>query len=494
MRIALRRRWRAVFVVALCFLALEACQRSATAPMSAPAHVTGTVWTPGAEVFFEHDPIVAGAGPAPWEIHITRRGDHSPVSEGRLTLRFRGPQNLQVTSEGPAEPGIFIPAPSLPLPGLYQVTLELDTAQDQERISLGDVQVYADFADIGSAPPIGAAIHYSKQEQWVRDFEVVRLDRRAVRRSIAVSGVIEPAASRVASVAAPVSGILPAEKNLGAPTPGMWVRKGALLATLAPLSSETSYASVKARMERLARESDRLARLFELEAIPERRLVEARRDLEVARAAFQAIEGSQEEGYVYAIRAPLGGVVEQRLFVPGEVVDVGAPLFSIVDPSVVWLHLRLPVREAHLAHQIEEVAFSAEGSEKIFHARGSATVANAIDAKTRTLPVTMGVDNPDWQLKTGLLVEGTAYIGGEAPGVAMPQAAIQHEDGVPVAYVQIGGESFERRPLVLGASDGAYSLVERGVAQGEYVVTAGAYQVYLASLTPTDIGDHDHPH
>ena len=62
-----------------------------------------------------------------------------------------------------------------------------------------------------------------------------------------------------------------------------------------------------------------------------------------------------------------------------------------------------------------------------------------------------------------------------------------------MAYVQTEGESFERRLLVLGATDGNYTLVERGVEAGEYVVTKGAYQVYLASLNTSEIGEgHAH--
>jgi len=47
---------------------------------------------------------------------------------------------------------------------------------------------------------------------------------------------------------------------------------------------------------------------------------------------------------------------------------------------------------------------------------------------------------------------------------------------------------------MLGATDGRYTLVTRGVEAGEYVVTKGAYQVYLASLNTSEISDHGHPH
>ena len=71
---------------------------------------------------------------------------------------------------------------------------------------------------------------------------------------------------------------------------------------------------------------------------------------------------------------------------------------------------------------------------------------------------------------------------------------MREEDGLSVAYVQIGGEAFERRALTLGPGDGEWTIVESGVRNGERVVTVGAYQVKLASLNTSAISDHGHPH
>ena len=180
--------------------------------------------------------------------------------------------------------------------------------------------------------------------------------------------------------------------------------------------------------------------------------------------------------------------------VPGARVEAGDRLFTIVNPSVVWLRLNLPAREAAQADAIKEVAFTVEGDEETLRTRRVVSVGSVLDPDTRALPVTLAVDNGDRRLKIGLFAEGQAFVGGETEGLALPNEAIQHEDGQPVAYVQMEGESFERRPLVLGATDGRYTLVERGVEAGEYVVTKGAYQVYLASLNTSEISDHGHPH
>jgi RND family efflux transporter MFP subunit len=309
-----------------------------------------------------------------------------------------------------------------------------------------------------------------------------------------VNGTIYPAAGQLAEVAAPVSGLLLAEANLRAPSAGDPVRQGQTLAVIAPAPGNHSYAEAKARVERLRREVDRLERLFDAEAIPEQRLIEARHDLEVADAAFQAMGGSSDDGYNYPVRAPITGVVHARRMVPGARAEAGDRLFTIVNPSVVWLRLHLPARDAARADAIREVVFTVEGGDETFRTRRVISVGSVLDPATRTLPVTLAVDNSDRRLKVGLFAEGFALVGGETEGVALPNDAIQREDGQAVTYVQTEGESFERRPLALGATDGSYTLVERGVAAGEYVVTKGAYQVYLASLNTSEISDHGHPH
>jgi multidrug efflux pump subunit AcrA (membrane-fusion protein) len=62
-----------------------------------------------------------------------------------------------------------------------------------------------------------------------------------------------------------------------------------------------------------------------------------------------------------------------------------------------------------------------------------------------------------------------------------------------VAFVQKSGEAFERRTLVLGARDGDFVEVKSGLAEGERVVTLGAYDVRLAATAPAAIG-HGHAH
>ena len=60
---------------------------------------------------------------------------------------------------------------------------------------------------------------------------------------------------------------------------------------------------------------------------------------------------------------------------------------------------------------------------------------------------------------------------------AVPESAIIDESGKPVAFVQLAGETFEKRYLKLGKKDHGFVQVLSGLSEGEYVTTKGAYAI-----------------
>ena len=449
-----------------------------------------TTWSEETEFFFEHPPLVAGQRSGPWAIHVTRLSDYQPIGEGTLTLRFRRSDGAAYvhTANAPSRPGIFTPQPEIPETGTFRLFMIVDSPQLRDTIEVGDVQVYAS-ADEATAPAAPSGdISFLKEQQWSVGFGVETAGVRPVRPSVEAPGEIVPVAGQFARVSAPVSGLTPARPNLDMPAPGDRVREGQTLAVLTPSGGEGSYAETKARVERLKR-------LYEVEAIPEKRLIEAEHDLEVAQAALRSMGGADDEpGFDYRLRAPITGQVHERHLAPGSRVEVGTVLYTIVDPSRVWVRLRIPAEEAARASEAAGGVFTVEGGSETYTADRVVSTGAALDADTRTLPVLLEAANPEGALKIGMMVDGRLIAGAPTEGVAVPNDAIHIEDGRPVAYVQTGGESFARRPLRLGPTDGYATIVERGLEAGEHVVTAGAYHVYLASLNTSEMAGHGHPH
>jgi multidrug efflux pump subunit AcrA (membrane-fusion protein) len=107
--------------------------------------------------------------------------------------------------------------------------------------------------------------------------------------------------------------------------------------------------------------------------------------------------------------------------------------------------------------------------------------------------VRFAFDNRPPRLKIGQSVRLRLLLGDEESGPAIPESAVVDDGGRPVIFVQLGGESFERRPVRLGNREGGYVHVLEGVEPGERVVHLGAYLVRLAAMS-TQIPAHGHVH
>lgn len=460
-------------------------------------HESVTIWTDSLELFFEHAPLIAGGPYEPWAVHLTDLRTGKPVSEGALTLLLITPDGGEITvrEDGPTRPGVYEPTPELTTGGMHDLVVEISGAQLTTEVFVGPMLVYGSAAEVPllePEPEVGIA--FLKEQQWAIDFGVEEAKTGSVPHSIGATGEVTPQSGRLAEVNAPVDGLMLAEDNRSAPVPGEWVNEGETLAVLSPVGGADAYAQLVAREQRLAREVERAERLYGLEAIPQRRLEDARRDLAVSRAALTAMGADPGSGYALSLRAPISGVIDLRQMAMGQRVAAGELLYSIVDPRTVWLRLDISAHHAAELGSASAATFQVEGSERIYRSTRMVSVGEVIDRTKRTLPVTLEVTNSDQSLRIGMLAEGRLLLGDPQEGVAIPTAAVRDEDGVQVAYVQISGESFERRALALGPSDGEWTIVEAGIRPGERVVTRGAYQVKLATLNTTEFPDHGHAH
>jgi multidrug efflux pump subunit AcrA (membrane-fusion protein) len=116
-----------------------------------------------------------------------------------------------------------------------------------------------------------------------------------------------------------------------------------------------------------------------------------------------------------------------------------------------------------------------------------------VDPVTRTVPLVYEVKNDGNLLRVGQSLNLYVETSRAENSLAVPVSAIVDEDGKPIAFVQVGGETFQKRDLTLGIRDEGFVQVLSGIAEGERVVTKGAYAVRLASVSSA-IPAHGHVH
>jgi len=480
----MRREMRMRRIMTLAMVALlgvAGCEHDAggghaAAEEDLPGGGSVTIWSDRTELFMEYPALLVGE-PAKLLVHLTALSDFAPLRSGTLTLRFEpegGGEAVEVVQDAPRSPGIYGPVVTLPRAGVWELALIIEGSQLEDRIVVPGLPVYAAAADL--LPAVGAGgeegIAFLKEQQWqAPGFRSAFAEEGSLPAGIEAPGEIVPAAGRYAEVSAPIAGLVDPEGASVAPAPGQTVEKGQILVVLTPALGESGSALASARAELRDAEQDfaRAKRLFEVEAVPERRVDEARIRLDAAREAMAGLSGGGSvaaDGRV-TLRSPIAGVVARRDLAPGSRVEAGTLLLSIVDPSVVWLRAHVPVADAPRIQGDAGASFSLDGSGGSAETTRTVAVGSMVDPATRSVPVLYEVENPDGSIKIGAHVRATVRTGEAEEGVVIPDSAVLEEDGRPIAYVQAEG--------------------------GERVVTGAAYQVRLASLS-TAVPAHGHGH
>ena len=194
-----------------------------------PAGGAITLWTDSTELFMEHPALIVGE-PGTFAAHLTDRTDFTPLTSGSVTLRFQprdGGAPLVVTQATPRRPGIYGPAPEFTRPGIYDLTILVDSPQAQDSITVAGLRVYATADEVPreeSAAEEGIA--FLKEQQWkTPGFRMEPATEGWVATTIQVSGTIEPAAGRFAEVTAPIGGLVDAGGVATSPAQGQRVRR-----------------------------------------------------------------------------------------------------------------------------------------------------------------------------------------------------------------------------------------------------------------------------
>ncbi len=191
-----------------------------------------------------------------------------------------------------------------------------------------------------------------------------------------------------------------------------------------------------------------------------------------------AEDPSGEEGEQIPVRAPLAGVVLEKLVTEGSAATPGTPLFVVSDLSSLWVLAEIDETAVPHVRSGSPVEVRVAAYPAATFAGTIAWVADIVNPKTRRITVRCAVPNHDGRLKPDMYATVRLGEGAERQVVVVPSAAVQDIDGKAVVFVQGGGATtFVRRAVTTGeARDGTIEVLS-GLQAGERVVVAGAFLV-----------------
>jgi RND family efflux transporter MFP subunit len=298
-----------------------------------------------------------------------------------------------------------------------------------------------------------------------------------VSRQVTLVGSVEPVATSV--VAAEVGGVVaafPAKE-------GLRVKKGDLLVRLKTRELELELKGrvadrerIKANLENAYKELERVGRLRENNSLPQRTYDDA---LYSHRALFQAllVAESQIETLSYRIEqktvtAPFDGFVAAEHTQVGQWIQPGGPVVTLVDISRVRVAVDVPERYAVQLHPDSRVWVTITSLAE--HARKGKidVILPEGDAMTRTFPVRVLFDNPDFAIRAGMEAMATFDLSERFSALMVPKDAVVTSGDRSLVYRVNDGKAFPISVTVEGYHDGL-AAVTGDLKVGDMVVTRG---------------------
>jgi len=201
-------------------------------------------------------------------------------------------------------------------------------------------------------------------------------------------------------------------------------------------------------------------------------------------ADIAGLETSRSMNPVATLSAPIAGVVVDRQVGPGQFLQAGGtPVFTIADPSRVWLLANVRETDSGLVKvgQSVEVRVLAYPT-RVFKARVT-HVAAVVDPVTHRLPVRAEIDNRDGALKPEMFANFRILTSDATESPAVPAAAVILEGDVAHVWVAAADGLLELRAIHTGRSDDGLVEVLDGLKAGEQVVIKGGLFIDQAAAS-----------
>lgn len=307
-------------------------------------------------------------------------------------------------------------------------------------------------------------------DRWVRSVESVGSVR-------AVQG---------ADLATETSGIVSAIhfKN------GAEVKAGELLVELDAEAEKATLRSAEAEADLAQTVFDRTKSLRASNAVPQSELDAAASQLRKITAQVEQLRAAISKKQV---RAPFSGRLGIREVNLGQFVNHGDKIVSLQSLDPVFIDFLLPQQLISAVDTGQEISVRTDAHPgREF--KGELTAINStIDPITRNIRLQGTLDNPDGSLRPGMFARVEIFLGGADEVLRVPLTAVlraSYGDSVFVILEKTGPDGakelfVEQRFVRTGRAMGDFIAVTEGLAEGDTVVSAGAFK--LRNGTPVRV-------
>jgi cobalt-zinc-cadmium efflux system membrane fusion protein len=460
-----------------------------------------TIYSDKLELFVEFNSLIIGKT-TKFTAHFTQLGNKfKAIDEGSVSIKLVGVKDQpSYKSESPASLGIFKLKLKPINTGMYNLVFNIKTQSFTDTITIKNVMVFKDKKSAISNQKLipDPAITYLKEQAWKVAFANTKVIKRPFSEIIKTTGHILPAQGDEVIITAKSNGIITfgnSKKQIGSA-----VNSGENLFSisgggLTENNIDHDFATAKAEFEKNKADYDRAQKLITEKVISQKEFQNIELKFKNTQTHFNTI-AKNYSGNGKNITSPISGFIKNILVSEGQYVQIGQAIASVSQNQRLMLKAEVPQKHYTKLGSIASANFITAYDNKVYNTDSLngqfISYGKSTDEHAFYIPVNFEIDNKG-DIIPGSYIEIFLKTNEVKDVLTIPYSALLEEQGHYYAFVQTSGEGFEKRELELGINDGIDIQVISGIKENERVVSKGAYQIKLATMSGK-MPAHGHEH
>lgn len=332
------------------------------------------------------------------------------------------------------------------------------------------------------------AFEVPKETQFLFDVLTQPVQQGGFTESTKLFGTVIPSSNGQAVVQSPQTGRI---TSLNVKV-GQRVNQGQLLATIEPTidagNAVTFIAeknNAEAELEAAQKDYERLKSIEDIAA--KRDIAEAESRYNKAKENKKLFEnvgnGSSNNSRAIFLKSPINGTLSNFTFAIGATVNANETLFTVTNLSKVYVEAQVFDKDADKVNTGGN--FMVECATTDVHKTAEVKLlapAQSINPTNQTQRVIFEMENPDNEFKIGEFVNVLVFAAKPIKEIALPNSAISEINGRPVVFIKDSAEQYSVSYVSIGQNNGSYTVIQKGVEEGERVVVNATYQMKMIYL------------
>ena len=278
-------------------------------------------------------------------------------------------------------------------------------------------------------------------------------------------------------------------------TEGQMVHKGDLLAQIDPRPNQAAYEQAVATKAKDAAMRENANRDLERYTLLQPQDLASKQTVDTARANVDqltaqlnvdqaAIDNARTQLDYTRITSPINGRTGIRLIDPGNIVHAAATTGIVVVTQMQPISVIFTLPEENLgavsdalAQGPVQVTTVSRDGRTVLDEGTLMLIDNQIDQATGTAKLKATFSNAHNTLWPGQYVNARVLLRTEHDALTVPSPAVQLGPKGPFTYVVKSDSTVEVRPIELGEESGGLTVIKKGIALNERVVTSNQYRL-----------------